>query len=128
MSSELEILIEFKKHLINFFDELIDQFPDEGDLVVIRLFLSNQIEIKEVMNIFITNITMNDNLFRNMIKERNEVFFLEHDIFDSLSKQKAGHFKRLWRSGVLDQDDKLVIWKWLDTFVYFADKYTKCKQ
>jgi hypothetical protein len=98
MSSELEILIEFKKHLINFFDELIDQFPDEGDLVVIRLFLSNQIEIKEVMNIFITNITMNDNLFRNMIKERNEVFFLEHDIFDSLSKQKAGHFKRLWRS------------------------------
>jgi hypothetical protein len=124
MSSELEILIEFKKHLINFFDELIDQFPDEGDLVVIRLFLSNQIEIKEVMNIFITNI----NLFRNMIKERNEVFFLEHDIFDSLSKQKAGHFKRLWRSGVLDQDDKLVIWKWLDTFVYFADKYTKCKQ
>jgi hypothetical protein len=128
MSSELEILIEFKKHLINFFDELIDQFPDEGDLVVIRLFLSNQIEIKEVMNIFITNITMNDNLFRSMIKERNEVFFLEHDIFDSLSKQKAGHFKRLWRSGVLDQDDKLVIWKWLDTFVYFADKYTKCKQ
>ena len=128
MSSELEILIEFKKHLINFFDELIDQFPNEGDLVVIRLFLSNQIEIKEVMNIFITNITMNDNLFRNMIKERNEVFFLEHDIFDSLSKQKAGHFKRLWRSGVLDTDDKLVIWKWLDTFVYFADKYTKCKQ
>jgi hypothetical protein len=128
MSSELEILIEFKKHLINFFDELIDQFPDEGDLVVIRLFLSNQIEIKEVMNIFITNITMNDNLFRNMIKERNEVFFLEHDIFDSLSKQKAGHFKRLWRSGALDKDDKLVIWKWLDTFVYFADKYTKCKQ
>lgn len=128
MSSELEILIEFKKHLINFFDELIDQFPNEGDLVVIRLFLSNQIEIKEVMNIFITNISMNDNLFRNMIKERNEVFFLEHDIFDSLSKQKAGHFKRLWRSGALDADDKLVIWKWLDTFVYFADKYTKCKQ
>ncbi len=58
-----------------------------------------------------------------MITERDEVFFLEHDIFDTISKQKSGHFKKLWSSGQLDKDDKQIMWKWLDTFVYLANKY-----
>lgn len=123
--SEIEILKEFKKQIINFFDELIAQFPQEGDLVIIRLFLSNQMEIKDVMNIFINTVSKNDNEFRTMIKDRNETFFLEHDIFDLLSKQKAGHFKKIWRSGQLDSEDKMVIWRWLDTFVYLSDKYVR---
>jgi len=126
--TETEILKDFKKQLINFFDELINQFPNEGDLVVIRLFLSNQIPIQDVMNIFITTISQNNNEFRNMIKERNEIFFLEHDIFDTISKQKAGHFKKLWKSGCLDEDDKQIIWKWLDTFVFFSDKFITIKK
>ena len=50
--SEIEILTEFKTQLIAFFDELIGQFPQEGDLVVVRLFLANQIPIQDVMNVF----------------------------------------------------------------------------
>jgi hypothetical protein len=130
--SEIEILIEFKKQLINFFDELIAQFPEEGDLVIIRLFISNQMEIKEVMNVFITTLCKNDNEFRIMIKERNDTFFLECDIFDMIGKQKTaeknekvGHFKKLWRSGRLDKEDKSVIWKWIDTFVFLGDKYIR---
>ena len=37
------------------------------------------------------------------------------------------HFKKLWRSGVLDNDDKDIIWKCVDSFVYLADKYNKLK-
>ena len=128
MSTEFDILIEFKKQLTNFFDELVAQFPKEGDLVVIRLFFSNQMDIKDVINIFIVTINKNNNEFRTMIKERNESFFLNHDIFDSISRQKAGHFKKLWRSGLLDADDKNVMWKWLDTFVFLADKYIRIIQ
>ena len=36
--SEIEILCEFLNGLISFFDELIDQFPTEGDLVIFRIF------------------------------------------------------------------------------------------
>lgn len=126
--SDIEVLIEFKKQLINFLDELIAQFPEEGDIVVLRLFISNQMEIIEVMNLFITLITKNDNEFRIMIKERNETFFLEYDIFDLIGRQKTekvGHFKKLWRSGRLDKDDKNIIWKWVDTFVFLGDKYIR---
>jgi hypothetical protein len=43
--SEVLILQEFKNNLISFFDELIDLFPTEPDLVIIRIFLKDQIAL-----------------------------------------------------------------------------------
>lgn len=127
--SEFEVLTEFKTQLILFFDELITQFPTEGDLVVIRLFFSNQIPTQNIINIFNQKINTNDQELRKMVKERNDLFFLEHNIFDSLGKEKVIHFKKLWRSERLDKEDKEVIWKWIDAFIYLGDKYAKimCK-
>jgi hypothetical protein len=123
--SEIEVLTEFKTQLILFFDELISQFPGEGDLVVIRLFFSNQIPIQNIVNIFNHKINTNDQELRKMVKDRNESFFLEHNIFDSLGKDKVIHFKKLWRSERLDKEDKEVIWKWIDAFIYLGDKHAK---
>lgn len=123
--SDFEVLSEFKTQLIAFFDELISQFPLEGDLVVVRLFLANQIPIKDAMDSFKHRINTNNQELRKMIKQRNESFFLEHSLFDTLGKNKVSHFKKLWRSGSLDDDDKLVMWNWVDALVYLSDKYTK---
>jgi hypothetical protein len=126
--SELQVLSEFKNGLISFFDELIDQFPKEGDLIMIRIFLKDQIPIEQVMNTFNNSINKDNNKLRKMVKERNELFFLENNVFDeSVSKSKILHFKKLWRSGRLDNDDKEVVWKWLDSFIYLGDKYLKLK-
>jgi hypothetical protein len=125
--SETLILQEFKNNLITFFDELIDQFPTEADLVIIRIFLKDQIPIEEVINIFINTINKDGQRFKKMIKDRNENFFLESNIFDSISKTKVVHFKKLWRSDSLDDDDKKIIWKWIDSFVYLGEKYIKSK-
>lgn len=126
MSAE-DILQEFKNQLVSFFDELINQFPSEGDLVVIRLFLSNQIPIRDVMNHFNYQLNKENKLFKTMIKNRDEQFFLENNLFDmsSSKRDKMSHFKRLWRSGVLDEEDKQVMWRWVDSFVYLTDKYAK---
>lgn len=124
MPNKTVILQEFKNQLTNFFDELIAQFPAEGDLIVIRLFLTNQMPIQDIMDIFNNKLNDNNQEFKTMIKNRDDVFFLEHDIFDTISKQKSGHFKKLWCSGQLDQEDKDIMWKWLDTFVFLADKYS----
>lgn len=125
--SEVLILQEFKNNLISFFDELIDLFPTEPDLVIIRIFLKDQIPIEEVINIFNNTINMDNQKFKKMIKDRNELFFLESNIFDSISKTKVVHFKKLWRSDQLDDDNKDVIWKWIDSFVYLGEKYIKVK-
>lgn len=118
--SESEILGAFKKGIISFLDELIDQFPEEGDLVIMRIFLKDQIPILDVMNRFIMTVMK----FTEEIKDRNESVFLENNIlFSDLSKNKVNHFKRLWRSGRLDKDDKEMVWAWLDSFVLMAQKY-----
>lgn len=127
--SEIEILIEFQTQLLAFLDELIGQFPCEGDLVILRLYLANQVAIKDVMDSFILNITKNDKELKKMIADRNENFFVDHSIFEEYAeKGKVSHFKKLWRSGQLDDDDKTVIWNWVDAFVYLSDKYVKVKK
>ena len=80
--SETLILQEFKNNLITFFDELIDQFPTEADLFIIRIFLKDQIAIAKVINIFNNTINKDGQKFKKMIKDRNENFFLESNIFD----------------------------------------------
>ena len=95
--SELEILKQFKNTLISFLDELIGQFPTEGELVIFRIFLKDRVSIDHVMNYFVLNILP----LKNMVKERDEDFFLNKcDLFENInissSKKKVNHFKKLW--------------------------------
>ena len=126
-SNIIGILQEFKNSLVTFFDELIDQFPEEGDLIMVRIFLKDQMPIETVMTVFINNLHRDDQKLKKMVKDRNEVFFLENNIFDTVGKDKVLHFKKLWRSGRLDNDDKKVVWKWIDSFIFLGDKYLKAK-
>jgi hypothetical protein len=125
--SSTSILIKFKSVLINFFDELILQFPNEGDLVLLRIFLNDQIPTKDVMDIFNYKLNQDDQRLKRLIQERNDNVFLEYNIFD-LDKEKTekmNHFKKIWRSGRLDDEDKLHIWEWIDTFVKLGENYTR---
>ena len=122
--SEIKILKEFKNSLITFVDELISQFPEEGDLVIIRIFLKDQVPIEDVMNHVIHMILP----LNQLVITKDEKFFLENNVFDeSVSKSKILHFKKLWRSGRLDNDDKDVVWKWMTSFIFLAEKYQKIK-
>ena len=122
MASKISVLCEFKNNLVNFFDELIEQFPDEGDLVVIRIFLNDQVPIAEVMNTVIAKILPH----KEMVKNRDDDFFMNYGgLFEKLSKDKVNHFKVLWRSNRLDKDDRIAIWRWYDLFVSLAEKYQK---
>ena len=127
--SEILILKEFKKNLISFVDELIDQFPSEGDLVILRIYFNDQCEIKEVMESFTQYLNKDDNIIKKNIEERNDSFFLNHNtLFENVvDKTKIIHFKKIWRSPQLDQEDKEIIWKWIDSFVFLSDKYAKNK-
>jgi hypothetical protein len=123
--STTDFLLEFKKQLIAFFDELNEQFPQETDFLVIRIFIKDQMPIQTIMETFTYHMNKDEQSFKKMVKERNEKFFLEHDIFDTFGKSKANHMKRIWQSGQLDDDDKITIWRWIDIFILLSDKYLK---
>ena len=122
--TKMEVLREFKTQLIIFFDELIESFPMEGDLVVARLFIANQVPIVDIMNDFNHHINKDNNRLRNMVKECREDFFLSETLF-STHKNTLDHFKKIWRSANMDNEDKDIIWKWVDTFIFLGDKYSK---
>ncbi len=78
------------------------------------------------MNYFVQKILP----LKKMVDERNEDFFLNHcsifeDINNDTQKNKVNKFKKLWRSNCLDEDDRIVIWKWFDSFMFLSEKYQK---
>jgi hypothetical protein len=118
--SEILILEQFKKQLISFLDELISQFPETPELVMLRILCKDQIPISEIMN----NIILKLPNIRTYIKERDEKFFLEYNILSIDNRDSANTLKKLWRSGRLDAEDKQVIWKWIDSIVMMCDRYS----
>ena len=116
----IQILTDFRQGLISFFDELIEQFPKEGDLIVLRIFIGDQVPILDIMNTFIARLLP----LREMVKARDEKFFLENDIlFQKLNPNKVSYFKQLWMSDELDAEDRMVIWQWFDSFIILSERY-----
>ncbi len=122
--SVTSILQNFRNSYLEFFDELIDQFPEETDLIVIRVFFSDQIPVSVIADSFVERILPH----KQIIINRNEKFFIENNhMFDMLDGDKVLHFKRLWQSNKLDSDDKNVIWDWFNLFIKLIEQYKNCK-
>lgn len=119
---QIKIMKEFRDQLIRFLDELIEQFPKEGDFVLIRIFIKDQIPMVDVIGRFIRDLLP----LRKQVEERNESFFLQNTILytgASISAHKVDHFKQLWTSTLLDQTDRDIIWSWMDLFIKLAQRY-----
>jgi hypothetical protein len=125
--TEILILKDFKKNLTAFIDELIVQFPTEEDLILLRIYFNDQVDIKKVLETFTHYLNKDEHKLKEDIKERNDSFLIENLTFDYLGNPKLIQFKKIWRSPRVDQEDKKIIWKWIDSFVYLSDKYAKNK-
>jgi hypothetical protein len=126
--TEILILKDFKKNLTAFIDELIVQFPSEEELIVLRIFFNDQVDIKKIMEAITHNLNKDEQKLKEYIKEHNDSFFIDGFTIDYLGGEpKTINVKKIWRSPRLDQEDKQIIWKWIDGFVYLSDKYAKNK-
>jgi len=74
--SELKLLQTFKNQIINFLDELIQQFPEEAEFVIIRIFVKDQIPLGDVIGRFIKECLPH----HDQIRMKNQSFFLDSDI------------------------------------------------
>jgi hypothetical protein len=117
---DLKLLQDFKSNLICFFDELIEQFPSESQFVLCRILIKDQVTPEFIINYFITNVLPH----KGMIKNRDERFFTELNvIYFGLTENSS--LKKIWIEKQLDEEDKDVIWKWIDLFVAMCEKYKK---
>lgn len=121
MERQVEIMCLFKKSLIEFFDDLIEQYPQEADLIMYRFFLSEQIPVESLMTRFIQFVLPH----RQKIVDRDESFFISNDnIFGSSPKDKIIHFKNLYLG--MNQENRETLFQWFDSFLLLVDKYKEC--
>ena len=122
MDRQVEIMTLFKKNLLEFFDDLIEQYPREADLIMYRFFLSEQIPVESLMERFVTFVLPH----RSEVETRNEKFFIANDnIFGSSPKDKVIHFKNLYLG--MNEENRLTLFQWFDSFLLLVDKYQQCK-
>lgn len=120
--SVIDILQTFKKNYIDFIEELIDQFPHEQELVMVRVLFVDQLQTDVIAQQFGEKVLPHEKL----IAQRNEDYFLQEDsLYSEVDTQSVLRFKKIWQSDSLDDDDREVIWKWLDQFVLLITKYVK---
>jgi len=105
---------KFKKQLVSFLDELIEQFPSQAEFIIMIIFVKDKIPIKTLINQFISDVLPHENL----IKHRDNSLFKVAQLIGYPNKPKFFH--DFWFSDLLDDADREIIWKWIDVFVILA--------
>ena len=113
---------QYKTVLLKFLDEIIGQFPEEGELVLIK-FCLEKLPGSIPFNMFNTVIHKNNNKIKKMVKERNHEFFFQCSPLGFYGKNKMKHFYEVWKSDKLDDETRSTIWDWIDALVDIIDKY-----
>ena len=120
-----QILTIFKDKVIDFFEALIEQFPNEEDFIFLRLVI-NDAPVEKV----ITAVSIAILPYSDMILNKNEKFFLEKcsDILKNIpniniENIKIDHFRKIWLSTALTNEDRETLWEWFKLFVKLAKQY-----
>ena len=120
-----QILTIFKDKVIDFFEALIEQFPNEEDFIFLRLVI-NDAPVEKV----ITAVSIAILPYSDMILNKNEKFFLEKcsDILKNIpniniENMKIDHFRKIWLSTALTNEDRETLWEWFKLFVKLAKQY-----
>jgi non-homologous end joining protein Ku len=95
-------------------------FPDEKDFILIRILVKDQIPSTQIMTYF-EMVMMNKEIVAS-IENRDDTFILSNVLFSKISKSDV--FKNLWEKR-LDNDDKEMIWSWVDSFKTMTTQYMK---
>ena len=115
-----KLLEKFQKSLVTFFDELVEMFPNEKDFILIRILVKDQIPSTQIMSYF--EMIMLNKEITSSIERRDDEFILSNVLFSKISKSDV--FKNLWQTR-LDNDDKKMIWDWVNMFKSITTKYMK---
>ena len=113
-----QILNKFHGCFIQFVDELIEQFPSEGKLHIVRLLIKDATPPWKLMDKYVTFILPH----KNLVVERDDAFFLNDNAgFQQLADKNLISLQGLWKD--MDKEDKDVIWQWFDAFNTLANKF-----
>lgn len=123
-----ELVKLFKERLLTFLDMLIEQFPKERDFPLLKLGINTRmVSVKDTLKEFTTVIIPH----KDMVINKDEDFFLTKCSSllsgTNVTNDEMDHFKKIWTSEGLTEDDKENLWKWFKLFLDIAIQYDKVR-
>lgn len=125
MNNEQDKLkVLFKKQVIVFLDELISSFPQQTIFVIIRIYVKDQIPLDDVLGRYIKFCLPH----KDVVANRNEEFIRSDTLMKSFGATEWAintkkTLEEFWLSDLLDNDNKEMIWKWLNLLMNISNKY-----
>ena len=115
---------KFKTSLLQFLDELIEQYPTYPSIVIVRIFIKDKISAKNSISTFVEKVLP----YHTLVEKKNEILFTELDViykscFGATTKRSVENLKTIWAKS--DDDNKKAIWRWIDFFTILSTKYHK---
>jgi hypothetical protein len=115
---------KFKTSLLQFLDELIEQYPTYPSIVIVRIFIKDKISAKNSISTFVEKVLP----YHTLVEKKNEILFTELDViykscFGATTKRSVENLKTIWTKS--DDDNKKAIWRWIDFFTMLSTKYHK---
>jgi hypothetical protein len=117
---KFELLVKFKNVLLEFIDELVQQFPNDSDIVMCRIFIKDQIPTQTIMDKFRKYFIPHNELIMN---QDPQFFTIGTSDFCASLNLNTNIFEKIWYSGTLDEDDQQVIWQWITSLYKLVLKY-----
>ena len=126
MEKKQEIISKFKKGLIAFLDELIEQFPQEQDFYLARIFIKDTIPIMDIITYFIKFVLP----YKDLIMKRDKKIIIEkifsilngHGIKNNLSGDKINKYNKIFDA--LTEENRNTVFTWA---IFFIDQISEYK-
>jgi len=115
---------KFKNSLLQFLDELIEQYPTYPTLVMVRIYIKDRVTPVQTIEKFVQEVLP----YSTFIVKRNELLFSELNViyrscFGAKKEKNIKNLKTLWINS--DDENKNTIWRWFELFLSLSQKYHK---
>ena len=115
---------KFKDSLLQFLDELIEQYPTYASIVIVRIYIKDSITAQYAINQFVKEVLP----YNSFIIKKNSKLFTDFNViytacFGATKESNIKNLKNIWIKA--DKENRDAIWRWFEFFSTLCTKYHK---
>ena len=126
-TDSVKTLALLQKSLVQFFDELVETFPRQGDFVIFRIMIKDRIPTTDIVSHFKKTLVPHLKIIKEKTSGKEvSVYLLQimNTIFSGLGSVSSSTFEDLLNTlhPVNDKETIDAMWRWLDVFGTLTEK------
>jgi len=126
-TDSVKTLALLQKSLVQFFDELVETFPRQGDFVIFRIMIKDRIPTTDIVSHFKKTLVPHLKIIKEKTSGKEvsvSLLQIMNTIFSGLGSVSSSTFEDLLNTlhPVNDKETIDAMWRWLDVFGTLTEK------